>query len=84
MLSLAICNGSKRMHLIIMFIFSKKLLSNFWEILLYFSQVNIINISSVISLKNRLKKKRHPCFENSLIHPGKRQNKKILGFPFSS
>lgn len=57
MLSLAICNGSKRMHLIIMFIFSKKLLSNFWEILLYFSQVNIINISSVISLKNRLKKK---------------------------
>lgn len=70
------------MHLIIMFIFSKKLLSNFWEILLYFSQINI-NISSVISLKNTLKK-RHPCFENSLIHPGERQNNKILGFPFSS
>lgn len=71
------------MHLIIMFIFSKKLLSNFWEILLYFSQINIINISSVISLKNWLKK-RHPCFENSLIHPGERQNNKLLGFPFSS
>lgn len=63
-----------------MFIFSKSYYQTFGKFYCIF-QINI-NISSVISFKNRLKK-RHPCFfENSLIHPGERQNNKILGFPF--